>query len=37
MDILSNGTGFSYNLTEAVLISNLSWANFDLSIIGEET
>ena len=37
MDILSNATGFNYNLTGTVLILNLSLANFDLSIMGAET
>ena len=36
MDILSNGIGFSYNSTGAVLILKLNQnlASFDLNIIG---
>lgn len=34
MDILSNGIGFSYNSTGAVLTLNQNLASFDLNIIG---
>ena len=34
MDILSNATGFNYNLTGAVLTLNQNLASFDLNIIG---